>query len=110
MNFTSVPSTLISAWRWRSTHALRCGLISKFSVMSATLEAARVAKLLGDAPVVMSEGRAFPIETRYAGRRGQRIEDDIVDTIRRAVAHETGSMLVFLPGQGEITSRCGTTV
>ena len=58
----------------------------KILVMSATLEAARVAKLLGDAPVVVSEGRAFPIETRYAGRRGQRIEDDIVDTIRRAVA------------------------
>ena len=38
----------------------------KILVMSATLEAARVAKLLGDAPVVMSEGRAFPIETRYA--------------------------------------------
>ena len=74
----------------------------KILVMSATLEAARVAKLLGDAPVVASEGRAFPIETRYAGRRGQRIEDDIVDTIRRAVAHETGSILVFLPGQGEI--------
>ena len=74
----------------------------KILVMSATLEAARVAKLLGDAPVVMSEGRAFPVETRYAGRRGQRIEDDIVDTIRRAVAQETGSMLVFLPGQGEI--------
>ena len=74
----------------------------KILVMSATLEAARVAKLLGDAPVVMSEGRAFPVETRYAGRRGQRIEDDIVDTIRRAVAHETGSILVFLPGQGEI--------
>ena len=75
----------------------------KILVMSATLEAARVAKLLGDAPVVVSEGRAFPVETRYAGRRGQRIEDDIVDTIRRAVAQETGSMLVFLPGQGEIT-------
>jgi ATP-dependent helicase HrpB len=75
----------------------------KILVMSATLEAARVAKLLGDAPVVISEGRAFPIKTRYVGRRGQRIEYDIVDTIRRAVAHEWGSILVFLPGQGEIT-------
>jgi ATP-dependent helicase HrpB len=83
-----------------SRAALRPDL--KILVMSATLEAARVAKLLGDAPVVMSEGRAFPVETRYAGRRGQRIEDDIVDVIRRAVGQETGSMLVFLPGQGEI--------
>ena len=37
-------------------------------VMSATLDGARVAKLLGDAPVIESEGRAFPVETRYLGR------------------------------------------
>jgi ATP-dependent helicase HrpB len=71
-------------------------------VMSATLEAARVSKLLGDAPTITSEGRAFPIETRYFGRRPQRIEDDVVDAVSRAVASDTGSILVFLPGQGEI--------
>ncbi|MDV3166717.1 MAG: hypothetical protein Q8807_03685, partial ['Waltheria sp.' little leaf phytoplasma] len=37
-------------------------------VMSATLDGARVAGLLGEAPVVTSEGRAFPVETRYLGR------------------------------------------
>jgi ATP-dependent helicase HrpB len=74
----------------------------KILVMSATLEAARVAKLLGDAPVVSSEGRTFPIETRYRGRRAQRIEDDVIDAVNRAIADDTGSMLVFLPGQGEI--------
>ncbi|HET6391150.1 ATP-dependent helicase HrpB, partial [Hyphomicrobium sp.] len=74
----------------------------KILVMSATLEAASVAKLLGDAPIVRSEGRAFPIETRYIGRRGNRIEDDVADAVRKAVAADTGSILVFLPGQGEI--------
>jgi ATP-dependent helicase HrpB len=74
----------------------------KILVMSATLEAGRVATLLGDAPIVTSAGRAFPIETRYVGRRGLRIEDDVADAVRRAVAHDTGSILVFLPGQGEI--------
>ncbi|MBN9245955.1 MAG: ATP-dependent helicase HrpB [Hyphomicrobium sp.] len=72
-------------------------------VMSATLEAANVAKLLGDAPIIRSEGRAFPVETRYVGRRANRVEDDVADAVKRAVANDTGSILVFLPGQGEIT-------
>jgi len=75
----------------------------KILVMSATLDTSRVAKLLDDAPVIASEGRTFPIETRYVGRRGQRIEDDVFDAVMRAVSHDTGSALVFLPGQGEIT-------
>lgn len=75
----------------------------KILVMSATLEASRVAKLLGDAPVITSDGRTFPIETRHIGRRAQRIEDDVVDAVRRALERDTGSVLVFLPGQGEIT-------
>ncbi|MFA5957198.1 ATP-dependent helicase HrpB [Hyphomicrobium sp.] len=74
----------------------------KIVVMSATLETASVSELLGGAPVIRSEGRAYPVETRYVGRRATRIEDDIVDAARRAVAAETGSILVFLPGQGEI--------
>jgi ATP-dependent helicase HrpB len=81
--------------------ALRSDL--RILVMSATLEAARVSKLLGDAPTITSEGRAFPIETRYFGRRAQRIEDDVVDAVSRAIASDTGSILGFLPGQGEIT-------
>lgn len=74
----------------------------KILVMSATLEASRVANLLGDAPVIASEGRTFPIETRYLGRRAQRIEDDVVDAVSREIERDTGSILVFLPGQGEI--------
>lgn len=71
--------------------------------MSATLDGARVARLLGDAPVVASEGRAFPVETRYLGRDATaRIEDQVADAIMRALRLESGSILAFLPGQGEI--------
>ena len=73
-------------------------------VMSATLDGARVARLLGDAPVVESRGRAFPVVTRYLGRDpDERVEDAVARAIRRALAEETGSILAFLPGQGEIT-------
>lgn len=71
-------------------------------VMSATLDGARVAKLLGNCQVIASEGRAHPVETRYLGRKGQRIEDDVTDAALRALAQEPGSVLAFLPGQGEI--------
>ncbi len=72
-------------------------------VMSATLDGARVAALLGDAPVVESQGRAFPVETRHLGREpGARIEDQMADAILRAFGQEGGSILAFLPGQGEI--------
>jgi ATP-dependent helicase HrpB len=72
-------------------------------VMSATLDGARVASVLGDAAVIESEGRSFPVETRYIGRDAQRrIEDDVTDVILKAVRSDPGSLLVFLPGQGEI--------
>ena len=72
-------------------------------VMSATLDGARVAALLGDAPVIRSEGRAFPVETRYRDRDpNRRLEEEVVDTILRALREETGSLLSFLPGAGEI--------
>lgn len=72
-------------------------------VMSATLDGAAVARLLDEAPVVESQGRMFPVETRYLGRdETQRLEDRVVRAVERALAEETGSLLVFLPGQGEI--------
>ncbi len=72
-------------------------------VMSATIDGARVSRLLGDAPVVESQGRMFPVDTRYVGRDPvARIEDQAVKVILRALAEESGSLLVFLPGQGEI--------
>src|SRR5882757_3276721 len=75
----------------------------KLLAMSATLDGARVAKLLGDAPVVESEGRAFPVETRYLGRDTREpIERQVADAVTRALRAETGSLLVFLPGAAEI--------
>lgn len=72
-------------------------------VMSATLDGAAVARLLDDAPVIESQGRAFPVDTRYLGRDDrQRLEERVSRAVERALAEETGSILVFLPGQGEI--------
>ncbi|HEY2754970.1 MAG TPA: DEAD/DEAH box helicase, partial [Pseudolabrys sp.] len=80
----------------------------KLLAMSATLDGARVAKLLsdkdsGDAAVIESEGRAFPVETRYLGRDPREpIERQVTDAAARALRADQGSALVFLPGQAEI--------
>jgi ATP-dependent helicase HrpB len=72
-------------------------------VMSATLDGARVRALLGDAPLIESQGRAFPVVTRYVGRNpSTRIEDEVARVTLEALASDSGSILVFLPGQGEI--------
>lgn len=72
-------------------------------VMSATLDGARVARLLGEAPVVESEGRAFPVETRYLGRKADvPVERQMADAIASALRADAGSVLAFLPGAAEI--------
>jgi ATP-dependent helicase HrpB len=72
-------------------------------VMSATLDGARVAKLLGEASVIASEGRAFPVETRYLGRRADApLERQMADAIATALRADPGSVLAFLPGAAEI--------
>jgi ATP-dependent helicase HrpB len=75
----------------------------KILVMSATIDGARVAALLGNAPVVESQGRAFPVDTRYLGRDARaRVEDQMADAVMRALRAEPGSVLAFLPGAAEI--------
>ena len=72
-------------------------------VMSATLDGARVAKLLGEAPVIASEGRAFPVETRYLGRKVDApLERQMADAIQGALRADPSSVLAFLPGAAEI--------
>ena len=72
-------------------------------VMSATLDIAGVSSLLGGAPVIEAQGRMFPVETRYLGRDpAGRLEDAMVRAILQALDEEAGSVLAFLPGQGEI--------
>jgi ATP-dependent helicase HrpB len=71
--------------------------------MSATLDGARVSALMGDAPTIVSEGRAFEVETRYLGRdANERINEAMSRAILRALREERGSVLAFLPGQSEI--------
>ena len=73
--------------------------------MSATLDVAPVGKLLDDAPVISSEGRRFPVETRYLPRdpaQGVRLDETVTSAIRRALSEEHGDLLVFLPGVGDI--------
>ncbi|MDQ0505170.1 ATP-dependent helicase HrpB [Xanthobacter agilis] len=75
--------------------------------MSATLDGARVASLMGDgatpAPVVESEGRAFPVETHYLGRDPRTpIDRQMADAVLKALSRERGSVLAFLPGAAEI--------
>jgi ATP-dependent helicase HrpB len=97
----SLDADLGLALAHESQQGLRADL--KLLVMSATLDGARVAALLGDAPAIESEGRAFPVETRYLGRDPRvPIERQITEAIKRALGAETGSLLVFLPGAGEI--------
>jgi len=74
----------------------------KILVMSATIDGARVGALLGGAPVIESQGRIFPVETRYVGRDARPIEPQLADTIARAMRAERGSVLAFLPGAAEI--------
>lgn len=72
-------------------------------VMSATLDIAGVSKLLDGAPVIEAEGRMFPVETLYLGRNAaERFEDAVARAVMQALGEQTGSVLVFLPGQGEI--------
>lgn len=77
-------------------------------VMSATLDAAAVAELMGGCPVIESLGRAWPVDVRYmvpnsrAAGRAPRMEDAVAACVRHALATEQGGILVFLPGSREI--------
>ncbi|WP_166040656.1 DEAD/DEAH box helicase, partial [Sphingosinicella sp. YJ22] len=71
--------------------------------MSATLDGARFSALMGNAPVIASEGRSHPIDLIHLGRASERrIEDEMAPAIRRAIAEAEGSLLAFLPGVAEI--------
>jgi ATP-dependent helicase HrpB len=79
----------------------------KILIMSATLDGARVGKLLGGvsgaAPVVESAGRAFAVDTRYVGRDARApVERQVADAVLRSLRADAGSLLVFLPGAAEI--------
>ncbi len=71
--------------------------------MSATLDGDRFSALMNDAPIVRSDGKSWPLETRYIGRRAElQIEQDMAGAVRTALAQDAGDILTFLPGAREI--------
>ncbi len=99
----SLQADLGLALTWEMREALRPDLA--LLVMSATLDAAPVAALLDNAPILTAEGRSFPVETRWLARpraATPRFESAAADLVLQAFAETDGSILVFLPGEGEI--------
>ncbi|HHQ4305862.1 TPA: ATP-dependent helicase HrpB [Serratia fonticola] len=75
----------------------------KLLIMSATLDNARLSQLLPQAPVVVSEGRSYPVERQYQPLPShQRLEDGVASAVKRLLAEQSGSLLLFLPGVAEI--------
>ncbi len=73
-------------------------------IMSATLDNARLSPLLPDAPVIISEGRSFPVERHYLPLAShERLDEGVARIVSRLMAENRGSMLLFLPGVAEIT-------
>jgi len=101
-----VGSDLALALTWQAKQLLVPDLA--LLAMSATLDAEPLAQLLGGAPVLSSSGQAYPVQTFYADRSAPdqptvaAIADQVRPAIRRALAEQRGSVLVFLPGQAEI--------
>ncbi len=99
----SLNADLGLALAWEVRQALRPDLI--LLVMSATLDAGPVAQMLDDAPMITSEGRAFPVDLIHLDKplpREARLENATADLVAAAISETTGGVLVFLPGEGEI--------
>ncbi|HCJ7432127.1 TPA: ATP-dependent helicase HrpB [Citrobacter freundii] len=75
----------------------------KLLIMSATLDNGRLQQLLPDAPMIISEGRTFPVERRYQPLAAHlRFDEAVAIATAELLRHESGSLLLFLPGVGEI--------
>ena len=102
----NLDSDLCLALALQGRELFREGPPLKLLVMSATLDGEAVAKLLGDAPLISSQGRQFPVEAIYG--EPYQLRDSIVPptvkAVLRALREQDGSLLVFLPGQREIGS------
>lgn len=97
----SLDNDLALALALDAAAALRDDL--RLVAMSATLDIERFQRLLDDPPTLVSKGRSFPLDLRYAGRdAAARIEPQMASAIRGALRDEPGSLLAFLPGVAEI--------
>lgn len=78
----------------------------KLLLMSATLDKRVIEQLLPKAPLISSKGRMYPVDIRYLGAPGrdQRLDQQVARAVQQALEDESGSLLVFLPGQKEIRS------
>lgn len=75
----------------------------KLLIMSATLDNGRLQQMLPDAPTIVSEGRAFPVDRRYQPLAAHlRFAEAVAIATAELLRHESGSLLLFLPGVGEI--------
>lgn len=111
---TGVAAVLFDEFHERHLHgdlglalALQCRSLLRedlrLVVMSATLDAAAAAELMGNAPVIASKGLVFPVETRYRpSGLSARLEDIMAEAIRAAMTEHEGDVLAFLPGTAEI--------
>ena len=100
----NLDSDLCLALSLQGRALFREGPPLKLLVMSATLDGQAVAALLGDAPLVTSQGREYPVTTVYGSAYQLRdpLGPPVVASVQRALREQSGSILVFLPGQREI--------
>jgi ATP-dependent helicase HrpB len=100
----SLDADLALALCLNGRELLRDELPLKILLMSATLEGERLSALLGSAPVISSDGRMHPVQMHWGRpfQPGEWIEPKVVQTVQQALSDESGSLLVFLPGQAEI--------
>lgn len=97
----SLDNDLALALALDSASAFRPDL--RIVAMSATMDGARFASLMGDPPKIVSEGKAWPLAIEHIGRDpARRIEPQMASAIRRALSDHDGSLLAFLPGMAEI--------
>lgn len=97
----SLQADLALALSLQVQQVLRSDL--RILIMSATLDGEHLSKTLGNAPIVTSTGRQFPVELKYLSQESDSpIAKQMAVAIRKALREEQGDILAFLPGAGEI--------
>jgi ATP-dependent helicase HrpB len=97
----SLHADLALALCLQSQNFLRPDL--RLLIMSATLDAEKISSKIGNAPVVTSQGKQFPVEIKYLPiDKNEFLTNEVARTVKKALREETGDVLVFLPGAGEI--------
>ena len=102
----SLQADLALALTLDAAESLRDDL--RILVMSATLDSAKVAALLGDAEQITSNGKLYPVDINYIPRRSEiTLSENMAHVVNDAYCNEPGSILAFLPGEADIKSCAG---